>query len=107
MKNLATTGTMTNTNDDDKEMTDDASMATRQATNATVNNTVQKPPAANKKQLALKTILNPWKMIPATKGATDKQGGATTMATMETPFKSRCHFKWWNQVTGKVAKTVY
>jgi len=69
---LATAEAKTTTYDKDKEMMDDASTATRQATNATANKMVQKPPAVNKKQLALKTIFNPWKTIVATKGATKK-----------------------------------
>jgi len=83
---------------------DDASTATRQATNTTATNMAQKLPTSNKKQPALKTIFNPWKMIPVTKGTTDQKGGVATMATMETPIKSGCHIKWWNQATGKVLK---
>jgi len=61
-----------------------------------------------KKQTANKTIFNPWKMIPAaTKSTKTNQSGGTASFITEYPLKSRCCIKWWNQATGKGAKTIH
>jgi len=93
--------------DEDKEMTDDASTAMCQATNmSTADKSKQKPSA--KQPNTTRMICNPWKTITAWKQGNmttqTEQGGTTTR---EPPTKSRCQIKWWNQASGKGAKTAH
>jgi len=55
-----------------------------------------------------KTIFNPWKTITVGKqGTMTTQTGTASTTMKELPTKSRCQIKWWNQASGKGAKTAH
>jgi len=99
------TKTSTN-NNNDKEMTDNASTTTQHIMNK-LTTTNQNQNSTKTKQQPNKTIFNLWKMVAA--GGTGNNSNQTGMqvAMMDPPFKLHCQIKWWNQATSKGTKGVH
>ncbi len=97
----------THTGSSNKEMTDNALTATHQIMNASMAAASSNQTMMNKQKETNKTMFNPCKTIMTMKQTRNGAQSNTTTAIKEPLLKLRCRIKWWNQVTGKGAKTVY
>jgi len=97
----------THTGSNNKEMTDDTSMATCQITNASIATTNSNHAMTNQKKETNKTMFNPWKTITTMKQTRNRVQNNMTTSIKDTLLKAWCRIKWWNQAMGKGAKTIY